>query len=518
MAKKFIFRGITFICAMCMCFSLVACGQSEGGSGNGENGGNQGENPGGEIPDEKVSLDGWYLLVKKTVQGTDITGDYLWNAVRLSEGAVTMYETDLTGQTVTDGTYTVSENTVTMKFGISQRKFVYSAAEKQLDFSGSINRRKVTMQYRFNGDFSVPEASGGVPFTGELFGDDITKNFYNYCPTVMTEGNDTMHVWYCSNKDSGNVTDYVAYRKGKLNASGKWEFSEKSLVLSPGSGDDWDSRHVCDPSVVKGKFTMGGETYSYLMAYLGCKTSNNSCNEVGIAVAKAPEGPWIKVERLNPVANFYQSSDYAPGVWRWGYGQPSLVNSDGEGKVLLFYTKGAAVTGTNVEEWDFSDLDTVEKPLRKSVLREGGISNAAGSNICIHNADFAYDPVLRRLYCYEDDFPNPTDGGVDVIADTGALFFLELGEKGNGFDILFGTDVYNWNLVNRITPSLTGFARNHNVGIVTDGFGALTNPYRVPLVYTMSYLKTDFPDWEYQNSQWPFLHTYRLHGLVFDVS
>ena len=89
------------------------------------------------------------------------------------------------------------------------------------------------MSYRYEKDFVLPVAENGVSFTEELFGEDKNENFYNYCPSVIMEG-ETMHVWYCSNQVSGNVTDYVGYRRGTLNASGKWEFTEKQLVLGPG--------------------------------------------------------------------------------------------------------------------------------------------------------------------------------------------------------------------------------------------------------------------------------------------
>ncbi|MEI3188005.1 MAG: hypothetical protein V8S27_09650 [Lachnospiraceae bacterium] len=114
------------------------------------------------------------------------------------------------------------------------------------------------MSYAYDAEFTLQTAQTGVSFFEELFGESKDENFYRLFPSVMMEGNDVMHVWYCSNKDSGQVTDYVAYRKGALNAEGRWEFGEKQLVLSPTAGS-WDNVHTCDPSVVKGNFTMKGE-------------------------------------------------------------------------------------------------------------------------------------------------------------------------------------------------------------------------------------------------------------------
>ena len=159
---------------------------------------------------------------------------------------------------------------------------------------------------------------------------------YNYAPTVFEEDG-VRHIYYCSNKYEGNVTDYVAYRKGTL-VKGKWVYSELSFVLEP-TQDTWDARHVCDPSVIKGDFNYDGDDYNYLMAYLGCVTSNNQENMVGLAVSKSPEGPWIKTEKVNPIAK-YERDMSIDDIFQWGYGQPSLINSDKKSEVLLYYTVG----------------------------------------------------------------------------------------------------------------------------------------------------------------------------------
>ena len=141
----------------------------------------------------------------------------------------------------------------------------------------------------------------------ETVGDDGEDYFYNYCPSIFIEDN-VQHVYYCTNKDEGNVTDYVGYRTGQI-TNNKLEYSsETKFVLSHGENGSWDSRHACDPSVIKGEFKFHGEQYSYLMAYLGCVPSDCTLNETGIAVSKTPEGPWVKCDfkvdgetKINPI-------------------------------------------------------------------------------------------------------------------------------------------------------------------------------------------------------------------------
>lgn len=497
--------AVSLVMAGCL---FAACGE-EPPAQNGDPNENQNPNP---KPDEiQAGQEGWYVLESKTVQGVDTTEEYLYNCMYLHDGAVSWYEIDYTGKTEQTGTFSAADGKVTVTIGV--RPYEFNFSEGVMSFSGKVNRRNVTMSYRYDKDFVLPVAESGVSFTEELFGEDKNENFYNYCPSVIMEG-DTIHVWYCSNEKSGNVTDFVGYRKGTLNASGKWEFGEKTLVLGPGDAGEWDSRHVCDPSVTKGAFAMNGETYSYVMAYLGCKTSNNCCNEVGIAVAKAPEGPWVKVESLNPVADWYNSAEYAAD--KWGYGQPSVISSDEAGKVILFYAKGTAKkTCTQVEEWDFSDLDNPVK-IRSAEVREKNSVNSSGSQDCINNADFAYDAVNKRLWCIKEDFPYPTDSEINWIAKTNVLMYADLGDEGLG--ALFGDTVYDWNKSGVLQP--TGkYVRAHNAGIVTNAYGRTVNAFRIPVFYTVSEAQSAYKDWYgyEQGWQWPALHTYRIHGTVFEI-
>ena len=456
-------------------------------------------------------LNGTYELTLETVTGIDMMKAYLINTLSFNDKGVKQLKVDATGSNEVIGQYSIDGNDLVIKYGVYEYHYTINDERTKLVFDGTLNKKRVKMEYQLNTAYVAPTDTGTVKFTDELFGDDITKNFYNYCPTMMMEGNNIMHIWYCGNLEDGKVTDYVMYRKGILHSDGKWTFSEKSVALEKASGNAWDNKHCCDPSVIKGTFSYGGESYQYLMAYLGCNNDGTDTNEVGLAVAKAPQGPWIKIgDGSAAFCSYRNSTEYAEGNY-WGYGQPSLVSVDKEGRVLLFYTKGIKLgTYTFVEEWDLSNLDT------PSLIRSAKLSDG-GSIGVLNNADFAYDPVEKSIYCIKEDHAGswyPTDGGVNWISGSNTLFYTTgLATDAYISDVLFRT--YSWAKVATIGQPQTGYPRNHNCGILTDEYGWLINYQIIPVVYTMSDLATNYPDWN-KGGQWPALHTYRVHGYIIE--
>lgn len=471
-----------------------------------------------EKPEEnnEDKITGIYEQVLETINGFDNTKMYIYKTLELKDDLTfTIKESSYLGVNTEEGNYTVNGDIFTIKMGIREFEYFYNKDDLTLKYEGRINRRDTVMIYKKNNDFKVDGKTGKVAFTGELFGEDLNENFYNYAPTIIMEGN-TMHIWYCANKESGNVTDYIAYRKGTLTGDGKWTFTEASLDLSPTPGT-WDERHVCDPSVIKGEYLYNGEEYFYLMSYLGVITNDSSRNEVGIAVAKKPEGPWIKIDEVNPIANYYESDEYVDDEWTWGYGQPSLVSVDKKGKALMFYTKGLKNgTTQQVEYWDFSNLNNPIK-LESTELANLGVVNSQGAVDIINNADFAYDEVNKRLFMVKEDSPYPSNGKTDWITGSNTILYLNLNlDKNYIGETLFSKSSLRWEKVSSVTKDHTGFDRNHNFGLVTDSYGHMISPYELPLVYTRGDLSENYPDWDLKG-QWPSLHTYRLYGYTIKL-
>ncbi len=303
---------------------------------------------------------------------------------------------------------------------------------------------------------------------------DADKNgIYNYCPSVMQVSDTERYIYYCTNTQSYNVTDYIACRKGTVSSSGEWVWGEQTIVLSPTDGT-WDERHVCDPSVVGGEFRYKGETYSYLMAYLGCITSNSQENDLGIAVAKSPMGPFVKVGNA-PLVDFVRNMTIDQSIFQWGVGQPSLINMDKKGSIMLFYTRGDhTATRTIAESWDLSDLDDPKR--RSSVkLSESGLKNLNGGADILNNADFVYDSAADVFYASSDCHPNPSS-----VPDYISSHFRVTSFKRPASYSSFG-----WKYISTVGPGDTGFARNHNTGILRDTYGHLPNGY-ITVYYTVS--------------------------------
>ncbi len=336
-------------------------------------------------------------------------------------------------------------------------------------------------------------------------GEDENDYFYNYCPSAFEEDG-IRHIYYCSNKEHGNVTDYIAYRRGEKDAEGKWVYSDLSYVLEPGS-EGWDRRHVCDPSVIKGNFTYQNEEYHYLMAYLGCVTSDNTANEVGLALSKTPSGPFVKVGK-DPFVHYEKNDNKG---FQWGYGQPSLVSVDRKGEVLLFYTVGDGnSTYEAVERYDLSDLDHPNKLSETKRVLTRGLKNLNNTQDYISNADYAYDPKSGRFYMIKDDHPNPEWASVSSSA---TIYYLE--EDFENPDFYPGYTLFHvvgdmWNEMDRIDVSLSGMTLNHNTGFVSDPFGWTLSNRSIDCLFTGAM--------NYPSSFWGTLASYRIYQYSMEIT
>ena len=319
--------------------------------------------------------------------------------------------------------------------------------------------------------------------SGEQFAPKL-EGVYNYCPSVFQEEDGTRWIYYCTNTQSRVVVDHVACRKGTPQDDGTYQWGDETIVLAP-SKSGWDSMHVCDPSVIAGKFTYKGRKYGYLMAYLGCTSTNNQENKLGLAVAEKPEGPFLRVGEA-PFVDF--KKDPSVSKFQWGVGQPSLVNMGKAGKVWLFYTRGDKTgTHTVVEQWNLTSLDK-PKRMSQTQLAETGLTNLEGRQDFLNNADFVYDAKKKVFYAVSDCHPNPKDAP-EIISAKFRVTYFGFSKKAPAV----------WHKLVEIGAGETTFPRNHNAGIVRDEYGNLPSDGWISIYYTVARTGSE--------SLW----TYRIH-------
>ncbi len=342
----------------------------------------------------------------------------------------------------------------------------------------------------------------------ETVGDDGEDYFYNYCPSIFIEDG-VEHVYYCTNKEWGNVTDHIGYREGVI-LDDELKYKDEEIVLSPTS-NNWDQTHTCDPTVIKGEFKYNNETYSYLMAYLGCIPLDCKLNETGIAVSKSPNGPWIKCDgvttdgrKINPIVPY---SDFGCTPSYWGTGQACLMSVDKKGRVLLFTTVSCPTGGfTDVREYDFSDINNYQLIRETKLFKDGGC--LYGTN-WIGNAEYCFDEANKKFIMSKPRGGYGSDGEYpDFIADHIDVYYVDAILYENPFDIFFDNDrTENWQFIGTIDQELTSYPRNHNNGMVTDPYQHLYRPGYVGVAYTSSQYGTI--------SAMTYLKTYRIFLTTF---
>lgn len=458
--------------------------------------------------EEPQTMEANYYLVSAENGGVDITDSF--------QSYTMSFKTDGTVRTVIsylgliekrESTYTMNDTTVTEKY--NGESFTYTIVGNTLEttimdeFDGAI---EVVLHKEMNDGYEAE-----VDFESVLFGDDIADcKYYNYCPAIIEEkdenGNDVMHVWFCTNRDDGVMMDYIGYRKGVKQANGKWRFSELEIVMQPTPGT-WDARHTCDPAVIKGEFKLGGETYGYLMAYLGCITEDYGNNETGIAVANSPTGPWVKVDRLNPIVPWQDGGINDTGAWNWGTGMPALISLDKKGEVLLFYRSGSR--GVGVQRWDFSNLDAPNlAPKFTATITSNGMLNSAGRTCSVGIPDFTYDQATKRFYvCSTTGEKNPADVTLTRVNSHSSVAYVENVNSLEDLSTLLQSGNYTWKMAGFVGPNETGWPRNHNPGIVRDAYGYLPDSSKMGVI-----VSTGKIDWAYEN-----IFTYRLYGNYVDL-
>lgn len=223
------------------------------------------------------------------------------------------------------------------------------------------------------------------------------EGFYYEAPSVLTEEN-RLVVSYTTNATEGAEDSVIAVRTAAKSGSA-WDFSaEPSVAVAP-SADGWDKYNVGNGDIVAGSFTYRETDYAYLMAYEASPAAAEKRFSVGLAVSSDLKN-WEKVGNAPFLSYDYETYGDTAGIC-----YPSLVNLNGKGNILLFYTYASStVTETRFVEANLSDLDHPAVSGSISVAHEG-LPLDGNEWAVVTNADFAYDAETDEIFIVKDGFP-----------------------------------------------------------------------------------------------------------------
>ncbi|MGH3502649.1 MAG: hypothetical protein ACRDQA_17420, partial [Nocardioidaceae bacterium] len=311
--------------------------------------------------------------------------------------------------------------------------------------------------------------------------------FYTYAPSVIASPGRQL-IWTCHNRQPYVIRDHIY-----LSQVVGHKVRRNTVALGPDAADTWDSFHICDPSVVAGRFHYRGRPYRYALFFLGNDVNASANNQVGVAFSNSLYGGWVRYP--DPIVSY-------PNTGAWGVGQPSAVSLDRAGRVLLFYTHGASDGTYGARR--VLDLRDMSHPRigPEAKVPTAGLTRTDGKQDLLNNFDVAYDPSRARFYAIRAQHPNPTDNPRYIVSSV-QLVSIPARAIWTGH----GT----WRAEGAITPGLTGLPRNHNAGLVRTLYGWLPSRHAVTVAFTSSCAASSCP------STGP-LYTYHLWEVTGHLS
>ena len=162
--------------------------------------------------------------------------------------------------------------------------------------------------------------------------------------------------------------------------------AEGTQIIEP-SADGWDNCHICDPDVREFRTKWKGETYDWIMTYLGVDQWDCNHNQIGLAVSKCIEGPYIKYDG-NPIVP-YEGRD------KWGTGQStSIVLNDST--IVLYYHSTTENGPYARREIVLNDLDNIR------LGEEEKIPNLSGNSYPMYSDKYIYMVSEMRTEGYDN--------------------------------------------------------------------------------------------------------------------
>lgn len=291
---------------------------------------------------------------------------------------------------------------------------------------------------------------------------------YDYAPSFIVDEYGIIYGFLCENRDPFKIVDYVYLYKGIPTASGI-EWQPGTQILAP-SEEGWDNCHICDPDVREFHTVYNGEQYNYIMTYLGVDQWDCNHNQIGLAVSKCIEGPYVKYDG-NPIIP-YEGRD------RWGTGQSTTVVLDST-TVLIGYHSSGENGPWCYREVVLNDLNNIKlgEEIKVPFIN-------AGNCYPVFSKDRIFTVTEERSEKYDRTLI-PT-----WVGDECVVRYKDI-EGG-----LVASSADEWTVLYRIGPDDSGFPRNHNPGFLTDTKGWLPDDGKLVVYFTPAVTGEDWL-WSY---------------------
>lgn len=275
---------------------------------------------------------------------------------------------------------------------------------------------------------------------------------YNYAPSIIQDQYGIRYGFICENRDPFKIVDYVYLYKGIPTEKG-YVWQPGTQIIEP-SETGWDNCHICDPDVREFRTTYKGETYNWIMTYLGVDRWDCNHNQIGLAISKNIEGPYIKFDK-NPLVAYEDTT-------KWGVGQSTTIVKD-SATIQLFYHSTTENSPFCMREIKLNDLDNIVLGEEKAIPFLSANSYPAISE--------------TNIYMVSETRVSPIKEIPTWVGDVCRLAYKPRTES------LF-TEEDGWIEIGHAGPEESGFPRNHNPGILTDTKGYMLNDDELVMYFT----------------------------------
>ena len=305
---------------------------------------------------------------------------------------------------------------------------------------------------------------------------------YDYSPSVIQSG-DVQQFWWCGQAhnpvNTSQDTDTILYES--INTS--TNVSSNPVVVLAETPGAWDSAYTCNPKVVRGSFVNplgNGQTYSYVMYYVGTALAQGTENSIGAAFSL--DGiHWIKYPQ--PVIRSTSANVY-------GVGQLAVYNSDQQGGIWLFYEDDTP-TSVHIKA---TSTDGIHFAVQGTLTTNGLDPNNPQPTW----GDMAYDSSNKVWYAvFNLPFRDPVTTG--FVNATTTPDNIEYGQYGvQLYRIADGSllsGVTPWQLLKTVDTNSTGYECNFIAGFLRDEYGNV-NVGAYPTIQMYPSISNPQPNWD----------------------